>query len=166
MEVWKDMVGYEGHYQVSSLGKIKSLKKYFEDKDIIKKVTKDRRGYLRTNFWLNGKIKGYRIHRIVATAFIPNPENLPQVNHKDGNKENNAVSNLEWVSNLRNRQHAEEIGIRKIKLSRNDVLNIRDIFNKGSSLSEIADTYNLSKGHAYSIVTGRVWKHLNNTKKL
>ena len=94
MEIWKDCKGYEGSYQVSNLGRIWSIKgqrylKGCEDKD----------GYLRVNLTAkNGKVKTERIHRLVAIAFIPNPLGLPVVNHKDENKQNNAVDNLEWCS--------------------------------------------------------------------
>lgn len=69
---------------------------------------KCKKGYLRVTLSIRGKPYAARIHRLVASAFLPNPENLPQVNHKDGNKENNTVTNLEWISNLANMEHAVE----------------------------------------------------------
>ena len=94
MEIWKDCKGYEGLYQVSNLGRIWSIKR-----QRYLKGCGDKDGYLRVNLTAkNGKVKTERIHRLVAIAFIPNPLGLPVVNHKDENKQNNAVDNLEWCS--------------------------------------------------------------------
>lgn len=95
IEIWRDIPGYEGKYQVSNTGEIRSLK--FGKIKILKQYT-DKCGY---NFLIlseNGKRKNYFVHRSVAMTFIPNPNNLPQVNHKDENKANNCVDNLEWCS--------------------------------------------------------------------
>ena len=87
----KDIVGYEGLYAVASCGKIWS----YRSKIFLKPQT-DKDGYLRVGLYKDGKAKKYLIHRLVAEAYIPNPDNLPQVNHKDENKENNCLQNLEW----------------------------------------------------------------------
>lgn len=103
-EVWKDIQGYEGFYQVSSLGRIRSLDKpYFKGKPYIRKgkilVQKlQRNGYMKIGLLKNNIQKWHNVHRIVAGAFIPNPNNLPYVNHKDEDKANNAVLNLEWCT--------------------------------------------------------------------
>lgn len=91
-EVWKDIDGYEG-YQVSNLGRVRSFK---NGKVRILKPSSDKCGYLIVNLCKNSSSKSCRVHRLVAQAFIPNPNNLPQVNHKDENPSNNIVSNLEW----------------------------------------------------------------------
>lgn len=91
-EIWKDIKGYEGLYQVSNLGRIKSVRK-----KIIKSPSLAGRGYYRLTLCNNGKNKSFYIHRLVAQAFISNPNNLSQVNHKDENKLNNCVDNLEWT---------------------------------------------------------------------
>ena len=92
-EIWKDVVGYEGLYQVSNNGRVKSLK---FGKEKILKPGKLKNGYLRVNLCKNEKQKHFLVHRLVALTFITNPNNLPDVNHKDENKENNRVENLEW----------------------------------------------------------------------
>lgn len=98
VEVWKPIKDYENLYQVSNCGRVKSLGngKSNNSKEKILKPKKDTRGYLHLNLCKDGKLKTFRVHRLVAEHFIPNPLNLPQVNHKDENKENNCVENLEW----------------------------------------------------------------------
>lgn len=100
-EVWKDIEGYEGLYQVSSLGNIRSLDRYVKHKLIKGRNMRLKVccGYLRVGLrQVNIGQKTFLIHRLVAQAFIPNPDKLPQVNHKDENKENNCVDNLEWCT--------------------------------------------------------------------
>ena len=93
-EIWKDIKGYEGLYQVSNLGRVKSLRY-----NRLMSLRTDYRGYLDVMFSVDAKTKRYKVHRLVAQAFIPNTENKPQVNHKDENKQNNNVENLEWCTN-------------------------------------------------------------------
>lgn len=109
-EEWRDIERYEGHYQISNYSRIKSFK---NDKITILKPLIDKNGYLQIVFSKNGQHKWFKLHRLVAQAFIPNPENKPQVNHIDGNKMNNHVSNLEWVSQSENNNHAVNTGLRK-----------------------------------------------------
>lgn len=115
-EIWKDIEGYEGLYQVSNLGNVKSLRKridkgkchrYFDEK--ILKPIETNRGYLRVKLCKDRKIKKIRVHRLVAEAFIKRPE--LEVNHIDGNKKNNKVENLEWVTQRENKQHAWITGL-------------------------------------------------------
>ena len=94
-EIWKDKKDYEGHYQVSNWGRIKSIK--FGKERILKQNI--RCGYYYVNLYKNNIKKQYPVHRLVAEAFIDNPDNLFQVNHKDENKTNNNVDNLEWCTN-------------------------------------------------------------------
>ena len=98
MEEWKDIAGYEGKYQVSNWGRIKSLNYKRSGKERILKLYNDKYGYKVINLHKNGKPKLYKIHRLVAITFIPNPNNYPVVNHKDENKANNYVDNLEWCT--------------------------------------------------------------------
>lgn len=117
-EVWKDIEGYEGLYQVSNMGRVKSLERYVNFKNYMKRVSErilvvseNRGGYLQVNLCKDGKAKGMRIHRIVAETFIPNHEGKRTVNHIDGNKKNNAVDNLEWATHKENLVHAYETGL-------------------------------------------------------
>lgn len=108
MEIWKDIKGYESLYQVSNLGRVKSLhvkmKQYNEEG--IKKPRANPPSYY-YQVWLehNGKGELRRVSRLVAEAFIPNPLNLPQVNHKDMNRQNDCVDNLEWCTQSQNMRH-------------------------------------------------------------
>ena len=101
-EIWKDIKGYEGLYQVSNLGRVKSLPRKNHPKEEFRNLSPDSKGYLRVNLFKNNKGKTHKVHRLVAEAFIPNPNNYPQVNHKDENKANNNVDNLEWCTNKYN----------------------------------------------------------------
>ena len=94
-EKWKDIKGFEGHYQVSDKGRVKSVK---FGKERILSIRRSKFGYLLVNLWKNHKMKTFKIHRLVAQAFLPNQNNLPQVNHKDEDKTNNYVENLEWCT--------------------------------------------------------------------
>ena len=101
-EVWRNIKDYEGLYQVSSWGRIKRV-----TTGRILKTILGKDGYLQINLCKNGIQKRYKVHRLVAQAFIPNPQNKPQVNHIDEDKENNYVENLEWVTNQENMLHNE-----------------------------------------------------------
>lgn len=113
-ELWRDIPGYEGYYQVSNLGRIKSLPRLVKSKnngvrktkEILLKPQSDDEGYQSVGLHKENSQKDCRIHRLVAEAFIPNPENKPQVNHIDGVKYHNNVRNLEWVTNSENMIHA------------------------------------------------------------
>lgn len=92
-EIWKDIKGYGGDYQISNYGRVYSVKSHkYLSQTIVGK------GYLRVHLWRDGIKKGELVHRLVAIHFLDNPNNLPQVNHKDENKENNCVDNLEWIT--------------------------------------------------------------------
>ena len=97
MELWKDVVGYEGIYQVSNTGKVCNIKTK-------KKLAsaKIKSGYLTVSLWKNNKGKTYSVHRLVATSFLPNIENKKCVDHIDGNRQNNNVNNLRWVTTKEN----------------------------------------------------------------
>lgn len=140
MELWKDISGYEGMYQVSNYGNIRTLK------GKIPKVMKphiDNKGYYRQSFYKDGKSATFKYHRLVATTFIKNPDNKPQVNHKDGNKTNNHDWNLEWMTNDENMNHSKENKLRigkmptsenhqNSKLTNEQVRYIRSVYKKSS----------------------------------
>lgn len=110
-EIWKDIKDYEGLYQVSNFGNVKSLPRKTNNqynKGIIMKQM-IYRGYSKVQLNKNGKIKWFAVHRLVAQAFLPNLDNKPQVNHIDGNKLNNNLSNLEWVTGSENQLHSYRI---------------------------------------------------------
>ncbi len=112
-EIWKDVCGYEGHYQVSNLGNVRSLR-YNDSPRKNAKIIKpfDNGGYKRVTFRTNYAGKNFLVHRLVAAAFVPNPENKQDVNHIDGNKFNNRADNLEWVTKSENVLHAIKTGLR------------------------------------------------------
>ena len=122
-EIWKDIQNYEGSYQVSNYGRIKSLNYNRTRKEKILKPGKDKSGYFKINLYKNGKYKTYQVHRLVAEAFILNPNNHPIINHKDENPSNNHVDNLEWCTYKYNNNY----GNRNEKLSKS---------NKGRIFSE------------------------------
>ena len=129
MEQWKNIEGYEGLYQVSNEGRIKSLHREIIYKDGRKKVLEERilhnfisdLGYYHVMLSKDGVPKRYKVHRLVAKAFIPNPENLPVINHKDENPKNNVVENLEWCTQGYNVHYGTMIERgRKKQLNRED----------------------------------------------
>jgi len=123
IEIWKDVVGYEGYYQVSSLGRVKSLSRQFHvskftpkgrmTKEIILKHKLNNDGYAISVLHKDGKRLQTGLHRIVASAFLENKDGKKEVNHKDGNKLNNSPDNLEWCDRGENVRHSFEKGLNK-----------------------------------------------------
>lgn len=106
MEEWKDIEGYEGLYQVSNLGNVRALKFYHSRNNVhLLKPTVNKYGYCVVCLHKDKKVKQYRVHRLVAIAFLPNPDNLPYVNHIDCDKTNNSLTNLEWCTQSENVKH-------------------------------------------------------------
>lgn len=118
-EIWRDVAGYEGYYQVSTVGRVRSLDRIVMRannspmlrKGVMLTPQKDRDGYLLVGLKRGGKEYKAKVHRLVAEAFIPNYDNKPIVNHLDGDKGNNAVNNLEWCTDRENSHHARATGL-------------------------------------------------------
>lgn len=172
-EIWKDIEGYEGSYQVSNRGQIRSLKgiSYRGDKlqyRLMKQWKRNKQGYLGIQLCRQGIIKNYFVHRLVGKAFIQNPLNLPQINHKDGIKINNNVNNLEYVTGSENVRHAYRTGLAsslgesnsRSKLKSNEILEIRTLRESGIPVKDIARKYNIERNYIYSICLRFTWKHL------
>jgi hypothetical protein len=174
-EVWKDIVGYEGSYQISNKGRVKSLKRIIYRSDgvkqsyggLLKTQYKSKRGYMISSLCKNGKSQKSKIHRLIAIHFIPNPDNKPKINHIDGNKLNNNLDNLEWCTDMENSQHAWKTGLidnkgsknGMSKLTKSEVLNIRNLKGK-ITYREIAEKHNISNANAWLIANKKRWKHI------
>jgi hypothetical protein len=122
-EEWRPVVGYKGIYEISSHGRVRSLTRevsYSRGEAILKQIVKGVvlrqkttwRGYLEVKLSSGGRCKTYKTHRLVAETFVPNLEDKPVVNHKDGDKQNNFPDNLEWMTHSENLQHAYDTGLK------------------------------------------------------
>lgn len=161
--IWKDIPAFGGRYEVSENGEVRNAKT-----KVVRKPRCNKFGYLQMNFPRNdgtGKSDTKSIHRIVAETFIPNQNNLPEVNHKDGNKQNNAVDNLEWVTVSDNQKHAYKLGLSHVrcgadhvcaKLTTQDVKDIRNRYKKRKvSFQKLADEYGVSSSTIHRVVKGK-----------
>lgn len=175
-EIWEDIKNFEGIYQISNLGKVKSLSRKVKQsngtviatKTAILKSCKDGRGYYFVKTSVNAKKKIVKIHRQVALCFIPNPGNKPQVNHKDGDKNNNRITNLEWVTGKENVNHSVENGLHKSgedvcnsKLTNKQVREIRSLYIRGSyefGAKPLARIYRVSGTTIRNIVKLKKWR--------
>lgn len=182
-EIWKDIIGYEGIYQVSSNGKVRSVdREVFEPcgkirqhKSRLLKPTVEKVGYELVTLSKSGEIKTFRVHRLVAQAFLENLENKKEVNHKNANKSDNRIENLEWCTSLENNAHAVKNKLRKppknpkrldpIKIAQFtlDGIYVRDWPSVGSVRKELgfSDTSILKclRGQ-YKSSNGFIWKRL------
>ena len=168
-EEWKDIDGYDGVYQVSNCGRTRSFK---WNKYRILKKTCDTKGYIINGFYLSGKRKIFRVHRLVGMSFIPNPKNYETINHLNLNKADNRVENLEWCSHMQNVQHAIMSGVHPVciprgsknamsKLDKKTILIIRSLYkNKKYTQKEIAKKFKVHPETIYRIVNKKTWKHV------
>ena len=177
-EIWKDVVGYEGYYQISNLGRVKSFARkinrintFYITKERILTTNSSKIGYSVVCLRLNGIGKWVRVHRLVSTAFIVNSENKRAVNHKNGIKQDNRLENLEWSTHSENNKHAydtrlkvaprgEKSGMSKLK--EYQVLDIKERLKNGETQVSIARFYNLNEQTIYSIKHNRRWQHVFN----
>ena len=146
-EIWKDILGYEGKYMVSNWGRVKSLNYHRTGKEKILKGCDNGDSYLRVMLSKEGKNKQYRINRLVAQAFIENPDNLPEVNHKDKVRTNNCVDNLEWCTTQYNIDYSLSkaiIGINKVS----------GLILEFPSIAEAERQTGISKGNICSCLKG------------
>jgi hypothetical protein len=164
-ELWENVVGYEGLYKVSNLGRILAIK----HRNKIRLAQKNYDGYMRIELSKEGVNTIYGVHVLVAIAFIPNPENKPTVNHKWGIKHDNRASELEWATQEEQMQHAHDIGLVKIKKAEEHFYSkvsneiAMAIFNSMLSYKVLSEKYNISRkiisnikrGYTYSSVTGK-----------
>lgn len=178
-EIWKPVKGYEGLYEVSDLGNIKSLRKRVDSgkchrtyPERILKAHPDPKGYMKvvlSDREHNSHI--CKVHRLVAEAFISNPDNLPQVNHIDGNKTNNALSNLEWCDQSKNMKHAFKLGLKSLsgefnpaaKLSSEDVEFIRSHYkrrDKEFGVIGLAKRFNVHRKTVGRVIQNRSWSEV------
>lgn len=168
-EIWKDVSGWIGLYKVSNLGRVKSLKR--PEKSILTPVVESM-GYHVVRFYYKGNFARPRIHRLVANAFLDNPLNKPFVNHKDGHKTNNKVSNLEWCTAKENSIHAYKKGLSKgtfqlgekslnAKMTENKVKKIRKEYKiRKTSCVKLGEKYGLSAGSIWQILKRQTWNHV------
>lgn len=175
-EVWKDIPDYEGIYQASTLGRIKSLEKTLKSrfgfrkmKGKILKVNEKPNGYCYVILQDNLNTKTFRLHKLIALTFIPNPENKPQLNHINGIKTDNSVDNLEWCTAKENTNHSILNKLRNqlvakshfSKLAENDVLDIRYLYDKGrKDIKELANIYEVREETIRLIIKRKTWKHI------
>jgi len=166
-EIFKNIENFEGLYQISNTGKIKSF--YNRNKNKIFLTPRILGGYYSVTLWKNKKPSHKSVARLIAGAFLDNKNNLPQVNHIDGNKLNNNIKNLEWCTPAYNTQHAHKLGLidrrgeknhRNTKIHNEDVLMIRKMANNGINQRAIAKKFNIYQSYVSRIVNGVKWGHI------
>jgi hypothetical protein len=186
MKIFKDIPGFEGYYQISNRGIAKSIERTTIRSDGLKQTFKGKIlkpsvnefGYMFVCLSKNGKIKMMRVHRLVASAFIPNPENKPEVNHKNGVKSDNELSNLEWNTRIENVRHFCKTGLKKAfkgeenynsKLTESDVMFIRNNYtHRHPKFNTVAFSkkFGVHNTVISSIVTFKTWKHVKCSIKI
>lgn len=161
-EVWRDMVGHEDKYQISNLGNI-----YSKLSNRVVKSSFDDKGYKIRTHKSNGKVYVVKVHRAVALAFLPNPENKPFVNHKNGVKHDNSLTNLEWVSGKENQQHNVSINPKRrgaghwsAKFTTEDVVYVRSNPDKLSQ-TDMAKRFGVHQSRISQIKNNRTYKELS-----
>lgn len=168
-EIWRDIVGYEKFYKVSSVGRVKSMRT-----NKIRILQLHKHGHYDVGFTLNYSRKLYKAHRLVAIAFIPNPENKPDINHKNGIRTDNRICNLEWVTVAENNKHARETGLFKStigmtrsrgKLKRAEVIKIRKMRGK-YTIDFIARKFGIHKATVLRTCSGKSWANVHENLEL
>lgn len=182
-EIFKPIPNYEGWYEISNYGTVRSLDRTYTDsmgrlrtfKGVIKKNTFKPNGYPVVSLCKDGKEQQHLVHILVAQTFIPNPDNLPQVNHIDGNKNNCFVNNLEWVTAKENTQHAIRTHLRNrlgvdnpaCLLNVNIVQDIKNMKYKKICLKDVCKKYpNIKYATIWDIYNNRSWKHIKESDNI
>lgn len=165
IEIWKDIPGYEGIYQVSNTAKVKGLKRFFVRNGVnvwlpeMVLIGTKSRGYYTFRLCKNGKTKTHSLHRLVAVAFIHNPENYKKcINHKNGNPSDNSIENLEWCTHQQNITHAHRTGLIKMKKGADSPLT-KKVINKStgkiySTIKEAAESLGVKRSTLRCYLTG------------
>ena len=162
-EVWREIVGYEVLYQVSNYGRVKSFQNKFPK---IMRADEQSKGYMQIRLHKNGKAKNFGVHVLVAQAFCPNLENKPEVDHRNGDKTNNCVWNLNWATRKENADRAYLLGLIKVKrgtqchyakLKVEDVIYIRENADNLTQ-KELAKKFNVSRETIKRVITGVTYK--------
>ena len=170
-EIWRWIQGYENLYQISNYGRVKSFPRNGTGKEVkILRPGFNKFGYLIVTLSKNNKPSYPRIHRLVAKTFIPNPENKPEVNHKDGNKFNNYYENLEWVTSSENNRHAHNTGLRNPKPYRpNSKLTEKQVrwirknyipYSKEFGAAALARKFNMNVNNMRKLIHGERYKNV------
>lgn len=165
-EVWLPIPGYEGLYEVSNQGRVRSFVRHPEGRIMAASIS--HRGYYHLALWTDKRPRDKRVHRLVASAFVPNPDSLPEVNHKDGDKLNNRPGNLEWASSRENMRHAITSGRqtaltnpnKRYKLTPEIVAEIRAAYKpgvRGHGSTMLSRRYGLNNSTVLDILAGRSW---------
>ena len=166
-EIWLPIKGYEGYYEVSNKGQLRSISRLVNAKlnskrkviSRIRKLSVSGHGYYKVNLSIGDKRISELIHRLVAITWISNPKNKPLINHVDGNKLNNNIDNLEWCTASENTQHSWDIGIKRAaKLKQEQVLQIRN--NYQGNYKKGAEYYGMAYNTYKSIILGKTYKDI------
>lgn len=161
IEVWKDVPGYEEYYQVSNIGNVKRTRSKNGKPDRELKHLLNVRGYRLVKLCMDGIMRNFLIHRLVAMAFLPNSENKPEVNHINGNPGDNRIENLEWCSRMENMANAVERGAMRsgtdhyfAKITNEDVIQIIELC-KQMPIVEVANRFRISSTQISQILSGK-----------
>lgn len=179
-EEWRDVPGWEERYEVSSWGLVRAkayLKHsrnahgpyaYMTKSKPIKLTLNVESGYVQFDMQRDGERSLGLVHRLVAKAFIPNPNDKPEVNHKDGDKTNNVQTNLEWATTQENILHAHRLGLSsnvgskhpRAKLDEAAAVEIRRLYEAGVSTITLAEMFGVKRTTIYTVTSRRKWKHV------
>lgn len=159
-EIWLPVPKFEGSYEISNYGRIKSLQRPGKLRSHIMNERRDNFGYLKANICFKGKSTAFSCHRMVALLFVLNPNNKPHVNHIDGNKSNCYYKNLEWCTHSENHKHAYLMGLKTMPLTKLTKEQVLDIYKSSKNTKELAYDYNVTRRTVQQIKCGDTWTHI------